>query len=286
MTLQEALTVLEIKGEPTQQAVRDAYREMVKVWHPDRFAEDPKFRLRATRKTQEINTAYEVVQAHFDGAAPPEGTPESATEYRTSAKATVSEEDAVLRKAYVGLLTATARADGPVSDAELTAILRITKQRFAHLPEQTTDEWLLLLQPHLQYPANPPDFVRLAVLAAEQFRHCERDVLEILFCEGALTSAKQRWFEELRMHAPFNTREVNDAYEWRCYQFGGPTPSPSAPPVSQSRPSEAGAEEHDELMRAIAKWIVYAWPISVALGIYLLMQLLKWLAHVVLYLSR
>lgn len=65
MTVQEALTVLEIRGEPTAKSVREAYLEMVKVWHPDRFPDDAKFRVRATRKTQEINSAYGVMQEHF-----------------------------------------------------------------------------------------------------------------------------------------------------------------------------------------------------------------------------
>ncbi|MEQ2006001.1 MAG: J domain-containing protein [Limisphaerales bacterium] len=71
MTVQEALTILEIQGEPTAKSVRDAYMEMIKVWHPDRFPGDAKFQARATRKTQEINSAYRVMQAHFQESQPP-----------------------------------------------------------------------------------------------------------------------------------------------------------------------------------------------------------------------
>lgn len=71
MTVQEALTVLEIRSEPTAKSVREAYLEMVKVWHPDRFPDDAKFRVRATRKTQEINSAYGVMQEHFRRPASP-----------------------------------------------------------------------------------------------------------------------------------------------------------------------------------------------------------------------
>lgn len=71
MTVQEALTILEIQGEPTAKSVREAYLEMVKVWHPDRFPDDAKMKVRATRKTQEINSAYGVMQEHFRRPASP-----------------------------------------------------------------------------------------------------------------------------------------------------------------------------------------------------------------------
>lgn len=86
MTIQEALTILEIQGEPTAKSVREAYLEMVKVWHPDRFPDDAKMKVRATRKTQEINSAYSVMQEHFrrPAASPVEPPPVPTTDSTTT----------------------------------------------------------------------------------------------------------------------------------------------------------------------------------------------------------
>ena len=39
----------------------------MKVWHPDRFGNDPKLRARADEKLKEINEAYEKLSAMFEG---------------------------------------------------------------------------------------------------------------------------------------------------------------------------------------------------------------------------
>lgn len=41
--------------------IKEAWRELVKVWHPDRFTNDPKLQKRAHEKLKEINGAYEVL---------------------------------------------------------------------------------------------------------------------------------------------------------------------------------------------------------------------------------
>ena len=76
MTRAEALRIFDLDDRRTQEEVRAAYRELVKVWHPDRFANDPGLRAKADRRLQDINRAYAVLQ---DGAEtvepPPEPTP-------------------------------------------------------------------------------------------------------------------------------------------------------------------------------------------------------------------
>jgi curved DNA-binding protein CbpA len=51
--------ILEIEPQSTLEEVKRSYRELVKVWHPDRFAHDPKFAKRAQEKLKLINLAYE-----------------------------------------------------------------------------------------------------------------------------------------------------------------------------------------------------------------------------------
>lgn len=85
--LQNCYRVLELEPGATQEDVRQAYRELVKVWHPDRFAHDPKLQKKAQEKLKQINLAYETTKA-ADGnsstesarseAAPPSPPPPSA----------------------------------------------------------------------------------------------------------------------------------------------------------------------------------------------------------------
>ena len=39
--------------------LKEAYRDLAKVWHPDRFSHDPRLQQKAQEKLKEINEAYE-----------------------------------------------------------------------------------------------------------------------------------------------------------------------------------------------------------------------------------
>ncbi len=43
------------------QQVKRAYRDLVKVWHPDRFSHDPRLQRRANEQLKTINEAYKVL---------------------------------------------------------------------------------------------------------------------------------------------------------------------------------------------------------------------------------
>jgi hypothetical protein len=51
--------ILEVEPESALEEVKRSYRQLVKVWHPDRFAHDPKFAKKAQEKLKLINLAYE-----------------------------------------------------------------------------------------------------------------------------------------------------------------------------------------------------------------------------------
>ncbi|MGH9942556.1 MAG: J domain-containing protein [Pyrinomonadaceae bacterium] len=57
--LKKCCEVLGIEPHVSEQELKAAYRDMAKVWHPDRFAHDPRFQLKAQEKLKEINEAYE-----------------------------------------------------------------------------------------------------------------------------------------------------------------------------------------------------------------------------------
>jgi hypothetical protein len=63
----EALEVLALRPGATPVQIKEAYRDLVKVWHPDRFGSDARLRRKADEKLQQINEAYRVLQS--DGGA-------------------------------------------------------------------------------------------------------------------------------------------------------------------------------------------------------------------------
>jgi curved DNA-binding protein CbpA len=65
----EALEVLALRPGATPVQIKEAYRDLVKVWHPDRFGSDARLRAKAEEKLQRINEAYRVLQSDV-GAVP------------------------------------------------------------------------------------------------------------------------------------------------------------------------------------------------------------------------
>ncbi len=59
----EALRVLSLRPGASPSEIKGAYRDLVKVWHPDRFGEDARLRQKAEEKLREVNEAYRVLQA-------------------------------------------------------------------------------------------------------------------------------------------------------------------------------------------------------------------------------
>ncbi len=52
------LATLEVSPSASAEEIERQYRDLVRVWHPDRFANDPRLRLKADEKLKEINAAY------------------------------------------------------------------------------------------------------------------------------------------------------------------------------------------------------------------------------------
>lgn len=82
--------ILELNPGTSLEEVKAAYRDLVKIWHPDRFAHDPRLQQKAQEKLKKINEAYEQLQSfqpwrytQASGAEPP---PEQPHAQRDSAK--------------------------------------------------------------------------------------------------------------------------------------------------------------------------------------------------------
>jgi hypothetical protein len=63
LSTDEALDVLALRPGATASEIKEAYRDMVKVWHPDRFGNDLRLRHKAERQLKLINEAYSVLRS-------------------------------------------------------------------------------------------------------------------------------------------------------------------------------------------------------------------------------
>ena len=73
--------LLGLASDASPEEVKQAYRDLVKVWHPDRFAHDERLRLKAQEHLKEINGAYELLQARaFEASIAAEPIVEPETE--------------------------------------------------------------------------------------------------------------------------------------------------------------------------------------------------------------
>ncbi len=69
MDLARCYQLLEIEPGATLEEVKRSYREQVKIFHPDRFAGDPKLQLKTQEKLKNINLAFERISREFEIAA-------------------------------------------------------------------------------------------------------------------------------------------------------------------------------------------------------------------------
>ena len=58
MNITQCYKILELENGASFDDARKAYKDMVKVWHPDRFAGNPRLRDKANEKLKELNLAY------------------------------------------------------------------------------------------------------------------------------------------------------------------------------------------------------------------------------------
>ena len=67
MTREQALKALELRGGASFQEIKQAYRDLALVWHPDRFVHNARLQEKASARLKEINSAYDVLQSYEAG---------------------------------------------------------------------------------------------------------------------------------------------------------------------------------------------------------------------------
>lgn len=73
----EARRLLGVAMNASPSELKSAYRRMVKLWHPDRFAHDPASCPDAIRQTQRINHAYRLLEGEAEGQGVQNGPAEA-----------------------------------------------------------------------------------------------------------------------------------------------------------------------------------------------------------------
>ena len=68
-TYKEYLKILELSENASLDDIKNARKELIKVWHPDRFENDENLIKRANCKTQKINEAYEYLTKNYSNEA-------------------------------------------------------------------------------------------------------------------------------------------------------------------------------------------------------------------------
>jgi hypothetical protein len=70
LSVDEALDILGLHRTATVPEIKEAYRDLVKVWHPDRFGNDSRLRRKAEERLKQINIAYQCLQGYASAPDP------------------------------------------------------------------------------------------------------------------------------------------------------------------------------------------------------------------------
>jgi len=79
--IKQCYRALDLELGATPAEVKVAWRELVKVWHPDRFPNDAKLKAKGAAKLRDINRAYGILEAHLK---PQQPSQDRSTENKTS----------------------------------------------------------------------------------------------------------------------------------------------------------------------------------------------------------
>ena len=80
MSLKNCYKILEIQETASLPEIKQAYRDMIGIWHPDRYVQNPRLHNKATEKLKELNLAYnELVTRLSSGIVKSDSEPEDAS---------------------------------------------------------------------------------------------------------------------------------------------------------------------------------------------------------------
>lgn len=125
MVLEDYYQILGLEIGATPEQLKQAHRDMAKVWHPDRFGDDPRLQQIAQERLKDINAAYDKLRLvqpssrarSSQSQAPPDGNGHSRGSTESD---TTLEEKINLLRSYISI----ALADGLITDEEYRLIVK------------------------------------------------------------------------------------------------------------------------------------------------------------------
>ena len=65
MDIKHCFEMLDLNPDASMDEVKQAYKDLINIWHPDRFATNPRLRQKAETKLKEVNQAYVMVESYL-----------------------------------------------------------------------------------------------------------------------------------------------------------------------------------------------------------------------------
>lgn len=65
MDIKKCFEIFELDRPASLYEVKQAYKDIVNVWHPDRFSNNPRLKQKAEEKLKEINVAYDTLKSYL-----------------------------------------------------------------------------------------------------------------------------------------------------------------------------------------------------------------------------
>jgi hypothetical protein len=115
MDLKNCYKILEIRQGASLPEIKQAYRDMIGIWHPDRYAQNPRLHEKATEKLKELNVAYNELITRltsgkkiFREQSPFQEAPASQKSFSKKKRRFWNKWTLLLSMASIGMLIATA----------------------------------------------------------------------------------------------------------------------------------------------------------------------------------
>lgn len=86
MDIKKCYEILELDPEASLDDAKQAYRDLVNIWHPDRVSNNPRLKRKAEEKLKEVNVAYKKMEAFLSSKQRLKAEQKEAAERKTQSK--------------------------------------------------------------------------------------------------------------------------------------------------------------------------------------------------------
>jgi DnaJ domain len=205
----QAFSILGLSPPASAQEIRSSYLDLVKVWHPDRFVNDPALQRKAQEKLKQINEAYRALTLSSpdsvdatkpaDGHAPTSNTPRAeASSYAQPRSKVVGNDESRGRSAgappWVGAfvifmvvvsLNVLRQSSSPTSTSPSLEYARLNQQaRATEYPDRPPDSASSVRKAPNERQGSPPKRLSQPELDTEEQRSIESACALTKLAEG------------------------------------------------------------------------------------------------------